>query len=208
MSDSCCGRSPDVALLEAKQRRVLTVVMLVNLASCAMMLAAAWYSGSSSLLSGMLDNLGDAFTYLLSLLVVGAGLRAKARVAMVKGLLIFGAAGGVALQVAWRLRNPGVPLFEAMGLAALANLGLNGLCLWLLSPWRHGDVNLASAWECSRNDVYEGGAVLLATAGVWAFGAGWPDLVVAVALLALFLRSAWRVLAAAWAGLRQAAAGG
>ena len=208
MSDSCCGRSPDVALLEAKQRRVLTVVMLVNLASCAMMLAAAWYSGSSSLLSGMLDNLGDAFTYLLSLLVVGAGLRAKARVAMVKGLLIFGAAVGVALQVAWRLRNPGVPLFEAMGLAALANLGLNGLCLWLLSPWRHGDVNLASAWECSRNDVYEGGAVLLATAGVWAFGAGWPDLVVAVALLALFLRSAWRVLAAAWAGLRQAAAGG
>ena len=208
MSDSCCGRSPDVALLEAKQRRVLTVVMLVNLASCAMMLAAAWYSGSSSLLSGMLDNLGDAFTYLLSLLVVGAGLRAKARVAMVKGLLIFGAAVGVALQVAWRLRNPGVPLFEAMGLAALANLGLNGLCLWLLSPWRHGDVNLASAWECSRNDVYEGGAVLLATAGVWAFGAGWPDLVVAVALLALFLRSTWRVLAAAWAGLRQAAAGG
>ncbi|MBP6798236.1 MAG: cation transporter [Luteimonas sp.] len=208
MSDSCCGRSPDVALLEAKQRRVLTVVMLVNLASCAMMLVAAWYSGSSSLLSGMLDNLGDAFTYLLSLLVVGAGLRAKARVAMVKGLLIFGAAGGVALQVAWRLRNPGVPLFEAMGLAALANLGLNGLCLWLLSPWRYGDVNLASAWECSRNDVYEGGAVLLATAGVWAFGAGWPDLVVAVALLALFLRSAWRVLAAAWAGLRQAAAGG
>lgn len=140
--------------------------------------------------------------------MVGAGLRAKARVAMVKGLLIFGAAVGVALQVAWRLRNPGVPLFEAMGLAALANLGLNGLCLWLLSPWRYGDVNLASAWECSRNDVYEGGAVLLATAGVWAFGAGWPDLVVAVALLALFLRSAWRVLAAAWAGLRQAAAGG
>ena len=47
-------------------------------------------------------------------------------------------------------------------------------------------------------------AVLPATAGVWAFGAGWPDLPVAVALLVLFMRSAWRVLAAAWAGLREA----
>jgi len=112
------------------------------------------------------------------------------------------------VQIGWRLRHPSVPVFEAMGLAALANLGLNGLCLWLPSPWRRGDVNLASARECSRDDVYEGGAVLLATAGVWAFGAGWPDLLVAVALLVLFLRSACRVLAAAWAGLREAAPAG
>ena len=205
MSESCCGKPMDMQRLERRQRRVLVAVMLINLGGCAMMLAAAAWSGSSSLLSGMLDSLGDALTYLLSLLVVGAGLRAKARVALFKGLLIFAAAMAVAAQIAWRLRHPGVPLFEAMGLAALANLGLNGLCLWLLSPWRHGDVNLASTWECSRNDVYEGCAVLLASAGVRAFGAGWPDLVVAIALLALFLRSAWRVLAAAWAGLREAA---
>lgn len=204
MADACCGEPVDVQRLERRQRRVLVAVMLINLGGCAMLLAGALYSGSSSLLSGMLDSLGDALTYLLSLLVVGAGLRAKARVALFKGLLIFGAAIAVAVQIGWRLRHPGVPVFEAMGLAALANLGLNGVCLWLLSPWRRGDVNLASAWECSRNDVYEGGAVLLATAGVWAFGAGWPDLLVAVALLVLFLRSAWRVLTAAWAGLREA----
>lgn len=200
----CCGCSPDVALLQAKQRRVLTTVMLVNLGSCAMMLAASLYSGSSSLLSGTLDNLGDALTYLLSLLAVGASLRAKARVALFKGLLIFAAAVAVALQIGWRLRHPGMPLFEAMGAAALANLALNGLCLWLLTPYRHGDVNMASVWECSRNDIAEGVAVVLAAVAVWAFGAGWPDLVVAVALLALFLRSAWRVLGTAWIQLRAA----
>lgn len=206
MGDACCSRSPDLAALEARQRRVLAIVMLVNLGSCAMMLAASAYSGSSSLLSGMLDNLGDAATYLLSLLAIGAGARAKARVALFKGLLILGAAVAVAAQVGWRLWHPGVPVFEAMGAAALANLGLNGLCLWLLTPFRHGDINMASAWECSRNDLLEGCAVLLAAAGVAVLGAGWPDLAVAIALLLLFLASARRVLGSAWASLRGAAA--
>ena len=202
MGDACCGNSPNIALLEAKQRRVLTIVMLVNIGSCGMMLAASLYSGSTSLLSGTLDNFGDALTYLLSLLVVGASLRAKARVAMVKGLLILGAAVAVGVQIGWHLRNPGTPVFEAMGAAALVNLGLNGLCLWLLMPFRNGDINLASAWECTRNDVFEGCAVLAAAAGVGLFSSGWPDLVVAVALLVLFLRSAWRVLSSAWRQLR------
>lgn len=203
MSDcSNCGSTIELAAMEARQRRVLLIVMLINIGSCAMMFAAAYLSHSSALLSGTLDNLGDALTYLLSLLVVGAGLRAKARVALFKGLLILGAAVAVAAQIGWRLRHPGTPLFEAMGAAALANLALNGLCLWLLTPYRHGDINMASVWECSRNDIAEGVAVVLAAAGVWAFGAGWPDLLVAVALLALFLRSAWRVLASARAQLR------
>lgn len=206
MGDSCCGGTVDIRALEARQRRVLMIVLAINLATFAMMLAAAIYSGSSSLLSGSLDNLGDALTYLLSLAVIGASMRAKARVALVKGLLIFGAAVAVAVQIGWRLAHPEVPIFEAIGIAALLNLALNGVCLWLLTPFRHGDVNLASAWECSRNDVYEGFAVLLAAAGVWLFDAGWPDLVIAGALLLMFLRSSWRVLRNAWAELRMGGA--
>ena len=57
---------------------------------------------------------------------------------------------------------------------------------------------MASAWECSRNDVFEGIAVLAAGAGVGLFSAGWPDLLVASALLLMFLRSAWRVFGMAW----------
>jgi hypothetical protein len=60
VGDSCCGRSPDAALLEARQRRMPATVMFVNLGSCRMMLVASPYSGSSSLLSGTLDNPGDA----------------------------------------------------------------------------------------------------------------------------------------------------
>jgi Co/Zn/Cd efflux system component len=202
MSDSCCGGPVDIRAMEARQRQVLMIVLAINAATFAMMLAAALYSGSSSLLSGSLDNLGDALTYVLSLAVVGASARAKARVALFKGLLIFGAAVAVAIQIGWRLAHPGVPIFGAMGLAAGLNLGFNAICLWLLTPYRHGDVNMASAWECSRNDIFEGLAVLAAAVGVALFGAGWPDLVIAGALLVMFLRSAWRVLRSGWRSYR------
>ena len=202
MSDSCCNGTVDLKAMEARQRRVLMIVLAINIATFAMMLTAAIYSGSSSLLSGSLDNLGDALTYLLSLAVIGSSLKAKTNVALVKGMFILGAAVAVAVQIGWRLAHPGVPLFEAMGAAGIANLVFNGICLWLMTPYRHGDVNMASAWECSRNDVFEGIAVLAAAAGVWLFDAGWPDLVIAAALLMLFLHSTWRVFHVAWRSYR------
>jgi len=198
MADHCCQREIDVRSLQDAQRRILRTVFVINALTFLLMLAAALYSHSSSLLSGGLDNFGDAVTYALSLAVVGASHRSKRRVALFKGLLIFAAALAVAAQIGWRLLHPTVPLFDAMGVAAILNLIANSVCLYLLMPYRHGDINMASAWECSRNDVFEGCAVILAAAATWLFHAGWPDLVIAAALLCLFLRSAWRVLRAAW----------
>jgi len=176
---------------------VLVIVLLINAATFIMMVAAALSSGSASLLSGGLDNLGDALTYALSLAVVGATTRAKARVALFKGMLILAAAFVVAGQILWSLAHPAVPVFETIGVAALLNLAANLTCLRLLTPYRSGDVNMSSAWECSHNDVWEGFAVLAAAGGVWLFDAGWPDLLIAAGLLILFLRSAWRVFRAA-----------
>lgn len=198
----CCGCSPEVELLQAGQRRVLKIVLAINALTFLLVLGAALYSGSTSLLSGGLDNLGDALTYALSLAVVGASTRAKARVALVKAGLILVAAIAVAVQIGWRIAHPAAPLLETMSLAAVANLGANAFCLYLLTPYRHGDVNMSSVWECSRNDVFEGFAVLAAAGGVWLFHSGWPDLVIASALLLMFLRSAWRVFRAALTELR------
>jgi Co/Zn/Cd efflux system component len=195
--DSCCQTTLDTAALQKNQRRVLVIVLLINVATFAMMVIASFLSSSSSLLSGALDNFGDAVTYAVSFAVVGAAAVAKARVALLKGFLIFGAAIAVGVQIVWRVTNPDVPVVETMGLAAVLNLAANLVCLRLLTPFRHGDINMASAWECSRNDVMEGVAVVLAAFSVWVFGAGWPDILVAIGLLLLFLRSASRVLATA-----------
>jgi Co/Zn/Cd efflux system component len=132
------------------------------------------------------------------LAVIGATVAAKARVALFKGMLIFGTALAVAVQIMWRLSNVETPVFETMGIAALLNLGANLWCLRMLTPYKNNDVNMSSVWECSRNDVMEGFAVIAATLAVWVFGSGWPDILIAIALLALFLRSASRVLKGAW----------
>lgn len=202
VAGTCCDPVVDVAALQRRQRRVLVAVLAINVATFLMVVVGAWLSRSSSLLSSGLDNLGDALVYALSLAVVGASLAAQARVALVKGLLILGAALGVAGQILYRLLNPTVPVFETMGLVGFVNLLFNVVCLWFLTPYRHGDLNMASAWECSRNDILEGLAVLAAAGAVYLFQAGWPDLVVATGLLVLFLRSSLRILRNAIRGLK------
>ena len=202
MADSCCGTVVDVKNLHAKQRQVLYAVLAINAVTFVVMVAASIQSRSTSLLSGGLDNLGDALTYALSIAVVGASALAKARVALIKGTLILAAAIAVGVQIVVRIAHPAVPIFETIGVIGLLNLVANIVCLTLLTPYRHGDVNMSSAWECSRNDVAEGFSVLAAAGGVWAFGAGWPDLLIGSALLLIFLRSATRIFRNGLAELR------
>lgn len=201
MNDDCCDPLVDVSHLRSRHRRILVIVLVINVATFAMMVVAAALSGSSSVLSGSLDNLGDALTYALSLAVVASAAAVQARVAVLKGVLILVAAAAVAVQIGWRLVDPSVPVVETMGLASAANLAANGVCLALLTPHRKDNINMHSVWECSRNDVYEGLAVIAAAAGVWFTQSGWPDLLAATILLALFLRSGIRLLREA---LRQA----
>jgi Co/Zn/Cd efflux system component len=177
-------------------------VLAINVVTFLMMVAASVLSGSSALLSGTLDNFGDAVTYGLSFAVVGSTAAAKARVALFKGAMILAAALGVGAQIAWRVLHPDVPVVGTMGAASVLNLAANALCLWLLTPYRRSDVNMSSAWECSRNDVFEGCAVILTAVAVWLLGSGWPDVVVAAVLLFVFLRSAIRVLGSARRALR------
>ena len=72
VSRSCCQDQIDVSALQGRERRVLKVVLAINASTFLMMVVAANVSGSSSLLSGALDNFGDAMNYALSLAVVGA----------------------------------------------------------------------------------------------------------------------------------------
>ena len=86
---------------------------------------------------------------------------------------------------------PSALVIEAVAFVAL--LG-NATCLALL--WRHrgDDINMRSVWLCSRNDIIANVSVLGAGVGVWLAASQWPDIVVGVAIAALFLRSAASVL--------------
>ena len=193
----CCDHGCELDALRERQSATLKVVLAINAVMFVVMVVAALYAGSTALLSDSLDNLGDAITYCLSLYAVALGVRAKAKVALFKGLLIFFAALVIAGQIVYKLLYPSVPIFEAMGAFSLLGLAANGTCLFLLWRHRNEDINMSSMWECSRNDIASNLAVFVAAAGVWAAGSGWPDLLVACSLLLLFMRSAYRVIASA-----------
>ena len=198
MSDCGCGSIIPVEHLEAKQRRVLLIVMVINCLAFAGMVSGSVVSGSSALLSGTLDNLGDALAYLVSLAVLGASAAAKARAALFKSMLMGIAALVVFAQLILRGAFPLTPIAEVMGLAAVANLIANGVCFALLTPHRADDINMASVWHCSRNDLAEGLAVVLTAAAVYWTASPLPDLLIGGLLLLLFSHSAVTTARSAW----------
>ena len=201
----CCNGACEVDSMREKQRGTLRIVLAINAVMFFVVVVAALYAASAALMSDSLDNLGDALTYGLSLYVVARGARAKARVALFKGVLIGLAALGVAAQIGYKMINPAVPVFEAMGIFSLLSLAANGLCLYLLWKHRTEDVNMSSVWECSRNDIASNISVFLAAFGVWASQSQWPDILVATGLLLLLLRSSWRVISSARTELKTSA---
>ena len=200
----CCNDHCSLDQLRERQRGTLQIVLGINAVMFFVIAAAALYGRSTALLADSLDNLGDATTYALSLYVVSMGPVSKAKVARFKGALIFAAAFIVAIQIVYRLAVPSLPVFEVMGIFSIAGLAANSICLFLLWRHRREDVNMSSVWECSRNDIASNLSVFVAAGAVWLTGSGWPDIVVAAALVWLLLRSGFRVMSSATAELRTA----
>lgn len=198
----CCDNNCSIDALRERQRGTLRIVLGINAVMFLVIVVAALYGNSTALLADSLDNLGDALTYGLSLYAVSRGAIVKAKVALFKGGLIFLAACAVAAQIAYKLFVPSIPLFEVMGAFSLLGLAANSLCLYLLWRHRHEDVNMISVWECSRNDIASNLSVFVAAGAVWFAGSGWPDILVALGLVWLLVRSAIRVIASARVELR------
>lgn len=195
---SCCENNCAIERLRDKQRGTLKAVLGINAVMFIVIVVAAFYGKSTSLLSDSLDNLGDALTYGLSLYAVSQGNTAKAKVAVFKGGLIFFGACVVLVQIIQKLMVPVLPSYEVMGVFSLMGLAANSLCLFLLWKHRNEDINMSSVWECSRNDIASNLSVLIAAIAVWFFESGWADIVVASCLVLLLLSSSVRVLCSAF----------
>ncbi|UCE77990.1 MAG: cation transporter [Gammaproteobacteria bacterium] len=201
---SCCDDNCAIDALQDRQRGTLRIVLGINGVMFLVIMVAALYGKSAALLADSLDNLGDALTYGLSLFAVSRGAAVKAKVALFKGGLIFLAACVVVGQIAYKVFVPSVPVFEVMGAFSLLGLAANSLCLYLLWRHRHEDVNMSSVWECSRNDIASNLAVFVAAGAVWLTNSGWPDILIAIGLVWLLIRSSMRVVSSAVAELRAA----
>lgn len=203
MSAHCCshdsqteGKDSDalVGHTAGVQRRVLWIALAINAGMFLLEAAAGAHARSSSLQADALDFLADAANYAVSLFVVGAALRQRARAALLKGasMGVFGL--WVLGHTLYQAATGAVPRAEVMGAVGALALLANVLVLGLLVSFRRGDSNMRSVWLCSRNDVVGNVAVLLAASGVFATKTGWPDVVVALAMAGLALVAAAHVV--------------
>ena len=194
--DCCSAKGVELERLarQAEQRRVLIVVLIINAVMFFAEFGAGLVAGSAALMADATDMLGDALVYGVSLYAIARSDRWKAGVAAFKGAFILILGLGILVNVAIKIQS-GVPPSSSLmlvfgGLALVANL----VCLGLLWRFRAQDVNMASTWECSRNDVISNVGVLIAAAMVAVTSSPWPDILIGLAMAAVVLRSAVRVL--------------
>lgn len=171
-------------------KRALIAVIAINAVMFFVEMMAGLVSGSQALKADALDFAGDTATYGLSLFVIGASLKTRARASLIKGASLAAIALAVLTMTGLRVMNAAPPEAGTMGFIGLLALAANLTSVFILLRWRDGDSNVRSVWLCSRNDAIGNVGVIAAGGLVAATGAAWPDLVVAALLASLFLKSA------------------
>lgn len=206
MSDSCstqgttcgCSGNPVFDGVDPRYKLVLWVVIIINAVMFFVEMTAGRLAGSQALQADALDFLGDAVTYGLSLAVIGMSLKVRSSAAMLKGISLAVMGLWVFGSTVYQFFILGLPKAEIMGgigfLALAANLG----SVLLLMRYKDGDANVRSVWLCSRNDAIGNVAVMIASVAVWFTATAWPDLIVALIMAGLFLRSSQLILRQSW----------
>lgn len=197
-----CSGNPQFDGLDPGYKRILWVVIVVNAAMFLVEMSAGKLAGSQALQADALDFLGDAMTYGLSLAVIGMSLKVRSTAALLKGASLLAMGLWVFGSTVYQVLVLGVPKAEIMGAIGLLALAANLASVLLLLRYKDGDANVRSVWLCSRNDAIGNVAVMFASLAVWFTASAWPDLLVALIMAGLFLRSAQLILTQAWAEYR------
>jgi cation diffusion facilitator family transporter len=194
----------------------LKLSVAVALATIAMKTAAWWFTGSVSLLSDALEslvNLAGALFALAMVLLAAAPPdeehpyghhKAEYFSGGFEGLLILGAAVGIALAALQRLLDP-QPV-EALGLGlvlAIVSSALNGGLAWALlrAARQHRSMALEADGRHLLTDVWTSAGVVVALVAVHLTGWLWLDPLVALAMAANIGREGLKLVRAAADGL-------
>jgi Co/Zn/Cd efflux system component len=193
-----CSGNPRFDGMDSSYKRVLWTVIAINAAMFFVEMSAGQLAGSQALQADALDFLGDALTYGLSLAVIGMSIKVRSTAALLKGFSLLAMGIWVFASTAYQVLILGVPSAGIMGSIGLLALAANLASVFLLMRYKDGDANVRSVWLCSRNDAIGNVAVMIASAAVWLTASAWPDLIVALLMAGLFLRSAQLILVQAW----------
>lgn len=178
-----------------KQRKVLWIVLAINFAFFLIEMSTGIISGSMGLVADSLDMLADALVYGMSLMVVGAVVSRKKKVALLSGILqLLLALLGLSEVIRRFLGFEVMPEFQAMIGISLLALVANSICLWLLQRTRSKDAHMKASIIFSANDVIINIGVIVAGLLVWLLNNNLPDLIVGIVIFLIVIRGAVRIL--------------
>ena len=188
ISIDCCKSVPSLSRdVVEKLKLVLYAVFFINAGMFVVEFVSGLVANSSSLIADSLDMLGDAFVYGLSLFVLTKNHQIQARASVVKGVIMLILGAYVVWEVFYKITHPIVPTAELISIIGILALIANIICFVLLTRHKGENINLKSAWTCSRNDLFGNTGVIGAGLLVGYFNSMWPDIIIAIGVATLVI---------------------
>lgn len=178
-----------------RERRLLWMVLAVNLFFFFLEIVAGVVADSMGLVADSLDMLADSIVYGLALYAVGGAVSRKKNIAGVSGYFqLVLAVLGFAEVIRRFTGMESLPGFRAMIIISLLALAGNALCLFLLQKSRSKEAHMQAGMIFTSNDVIANLGVVAAGILVYLTGSRFPDLAVGLVVFILVARGAFRIL--------------
>ena len=148
MSDACSHLEEDLASTHGPKRKILWIVLVLNLIMFFVECIAGWMAQSNALIADALYMLGDAAIYGFSLFVIQLAPIWRTRSGIIKASIMSLFAFGILGSALYRVSHQVVPVASAMGIVGSLALVINLFCAYLLLRLKDDDINMRSAWLC------------------------------------------------------------
>ncbi|MFA4872512.1 MAG: cation diffusion facilitator family transporter [Patescibacteria group bacterium] len=191
--DNCC--TVDLNNADGKTlKRVLFLVFFINLGMFAVEAVSGFIAHSNALLADSLDMLGDAFVYGVSIAVLTKHPSVRAKGSLIKGIIMFVLGLFVVGENIYKIINPIIPIAETITVVGLLALSANTISFVLLLKHKAKDLNVRSAWICSRNDIVANIGVIIAGLLVARFNSMWPDVMIGFIIAFIVIQSSLQII--------------
>ncbi|MZG29491.1 MAG: cation transporter [Nitrospinae bacterium] len=203
MSNCASTCEEGVNQLAKSHQLALGLAFAINIGMFFIEVIYGWLSGSKALFADSLDMLSDAFLLGSSLFVIQRSEKCRTWVAMIKGMVMCAFSFFILASVVYRFFVPQLPEALTMGVVGGLALAANLICAFLVFRYRGDDINMKSAWLCTRNDVLANLGIIVAAWGVDFTQSFWPDLFVGTLISILVFRSSLEIVQEASTILRK-----
>ena len=154
-------------------RNAMVLALIINLIMIGADLTYGLMMNSASLLGDAANNSGDAFIFLVSVIVLSSTTVIKNRVALLKGIIMLAFSVWAFYHV--YLGLIGLSWLSGGIVTAVGLLSLIGNSTVAVMMHKHQDKD---AFICCRNDAIASVGVVLAGILVWVSNSHWPDIII------------------------------